>query len=800
MKKAKCITVLLSMALTAQAQHSPVGIVSGQDSVKGVQIGVVSSIATEGGRGVQFSGFSNMSAMQFRGLQLSGVSNISRGMPNGVQLSGLLNVSSEYMRGLQLATLNYADSLNGTQIGLLNVARAHPRGWQVGIINVTHDTIAHKLGLVNINPSTTVDYMFSGGTATKLNAAVRFRNRSTYNIIGVGTHYMGLNEKFSGALYYRIGKYFQLSPRWSVSGDLGYYHIETFKEHSNDTPERLYSLQTRLNADYQLNKTIGLFVSMGWGDTRYYRHAKSYRNRPLAELGITIRQPRRENEELRMKKEEFAATIPATDSAAGTPVGNWLSSSGRRAKPSSLFTFHSSLKKRPWQAAAEVFAINDGVQLFDRYVTSEEFAQTTLRSIRHNFKTGFVWDNDLFTTNMFAHPYHGNLYFNAARTNGLTFWESAPYALGGSLMWEFFGETEPPAINDIIATTFGGIALGEMTHRLSHLLLDDSRRGFPRFLREAAATIINPIQGLHRIISGDAWRVSNTHNRYHDYEALPVDFSMSAGVRYLADDGAMFRGEYNPYLNLYLCYGTPVDGEHHTTPYDFFDMDVTFGMSSNQPLVNALHIVGRLWSTPVVDKKEIAGEFGIYQHFNYYDSKPVSDGSDLTPYRISEAAAFGPGFIVSLPQVGVLSRLEQRIFLCGILLGGTKSDYFNVIERDYNMGSGFSIKSKTHLDFGSFGRLILHAKYFRLYTWKGYENKDLTSYANGTEDLHYLNVQGDRGNAALLVVNPIIEMDLNRNWSLNFSGSYFVRNTYYKYYDNVEAKTFETKVGMTCHF
>ena len=124
------------------------------------------------------------------------------------------------------------------------------------------------------------------------------------------------------------------------------------------------------------------------------------------------------------------------------------------------------VKKRYWQAAAEVTGINAAVQLFDRYVTREEFAQTTLRSIRRNFTDGMVWDNDVFITNLFAHPYHGNLYFNAARTNGLTFWESAPYALGGSLMWEFLGETEPPAINDIIATTCGGMAIGEMTHRL----------------------------------------------------------------------------------------------------------------------------------------------------------------------------------------------------------------------------------------------------------------------------------------------------------------------------------------------
>jgi hypothetical protein len=365
-------------------------------------------------------------------------------------------------------------------------------------------------------------------------------------------------------------------------------------------------------------------------------------------------------------------------------------------------------------------------------------------------------------------------------------------------MWEFLGETDPPAINDIIATSCGGIAIGEMTHRLSLTFLDDRTRGFARFLREAAATIVNPIQGLHRIISGDAWRVRHDHYRYHDYGESPIDASISVGWRYLADDGALFRGIHAPYVNLTLTYGTSVDGERHKTPYDFFDIESNMAFGGGQPFVNTLNIVGRLWSTPILDEKDMAGEFGIYQHYNYYDAKPIEDGSNLTPYRISEAAGFGPGFILSLPEAGALTGLEQRVFLSGILLGGTKSDYFNVIERDYNMGSGFSIKSKTQLDFGKFGRFLLNAKYFRLYTWKGYNQDDIENGFKNVEDLHYLNVQGDRSNAMLLVVNPVMEIHLARQWSVSLSGAYYSRRTFYKYYDTVHANTFETKLGLTC--
>ena len=757
------------------AQKTPVGIVSIQDTVKSVQVGIISSVATDGGHGVQLSVVSNAVSYGFDGLQLSIINNIIQGMNQGVQLSALLNVSSCMMRGVQVGTFNYADTLNGAQVGLFNVARKHPKGWQIGLINLSYDSIGHKVGLINVNPTTDIDLMLYGGSSTKVNVATRYRNKSTYSIFGVGTHFMGLDSKFSGALFYRLGQYWQLTPKLSISGDIGYYHVETFRKNSNDAPERLYSLQARINADYQLTKRLGVFASVGWGVTRYYNRNETYRNRPLVELGMTLCQPRNRHNTLKAAFGERRDSLVYGDSTMALPG-----------------------KKHPWWALAEVTGINVGVQLFDRYVTREDFAQTTLRTIRQNFERGMVWDNDYFHMNMFMHPYHGNLYFNAARTNGLTYWESAPYALFGSAMWEFFGEVDPPAINDIFATTCGGMAIGEMTHRLSRTVLDDRARGFRRFLREAAAAIINPIQGLHRIISGDAWRVKSSHYRYHDFRQIPLDASVSIGWRYLADDGALFRGVHAPFVNLTLAYGTSVDGESHRTPYDFFDIEANMAFGGGQPLVNTLSIVGRLWSTPILDKKDMAGEFGIYQHYNYYNSKTVEDGSELTPYRLSEVAAFGPGFIVSLPKIGALSKMEQRIFVSGIMLGGTKSDYFNVIERDYNMGSGFSVKSKTQLDFGRTARFVLNTKFFRLYTWKGYKKEDLDNGFANIPDLRYLNVQGDRSHASLFVINPLMEMHMAKQWSITLSGAFYVRSTHYDFYDNVKAKTFETKVGVTC--
>ena len=319
MKKGLLVAIAIMTTIGVQAQIFPVGIVSAQDTVKGFQFGLISSVTTEGGHGFQFGGVSNTSGHTFNGLQMGGVSSITQGMDKGLQMSSILNISSKRMNGWQMGTVNYADSLNGAQIGIFNVTRKHPQGWQVGLVNLSYDSIGHKIGLVNINPATHIDVMTYAGSSTKMNLAARFRNRSTYNVIGVGTHFMGLDSKFSGAVFYRLGQYAQLSPKWSLSGDVGYYHVETFSKNNNDKPERLYSLQARINADYQISSKIGAFASVGWGVTRYYDRNETYRNRPLVELGLTYRQPRNQHDSWKRAWDEKRSKIVFTDSTMALP-------------------------------------------------------------------------------------------------------------------------------------------------------------------------------------------------------------------------------------------------------------------------------------------------------------------------------------------------------------------------------------------------------------------------------------------------------------------------------------------------
>ncbi|MFQ9021238.1 MAG: DUF3943 domain-containing protein [Parabacteroides merdae] len=146
--------------------------------------------------------------------------------------------------------------------------------------------------------------------------------------------------------------------------------------------------------------------------------------------------------------------------------------------------------RRPWKAALETFGLNMLVWSFDRYIVKEDWAYINGHTIKSNFKKGPVWDTDQFTTNLFSHPYAvHSISTQLAATATMNFWQSAPFAAGGSLMWEFFMENEPPSINDMLATTFGGIELGEITYRLSDLFIDNRSSGAERVGRRVLAGI-----------------------------------------------------------------------------------------------------------------------------------------------------------------------------------------------------------------------------------------------------------------------------------------------------------------------
>ena len=120
-----------------------------------------------------------------------------------------------------------------------------------------------------------------------------------------------------------------------------------------------------------------------------------------------------------------------------------------------------SVRRALWQTT-----VINGLYGLANLARGQVTAEITPETWWENMQQGWVWDLDDFTVNQIGHPYQGSNYFTAGRANGLSFWESAALAAFGSATWEYFGETNHPSLNDFINTTLGGIALGEMFHRV----------------------------------------------------------------------------------------------------------------------------------------------------------------------------------------------------------------------------------------------------------------------------------------------------------------------------------------------
>lgn len=141
-----------------------------------------------------------------------------------------------------------------------------------------------------------------------------------------------------------------------------------------------------------------------------------------------------------------------------------------------------------------------------------------------------------------------------------------------------------------------------------------------------------------------------------------------------------------------------------------------------------------------------------------------------------------------------LVNLEQRVFLSAILLGGSLTDYYNVIDRNYNMGSGYSIKNNTILDFGRYGMFALNMHLYQIFT----ERIRTQGFGNNRSALS--ECAGDKGNVMLAVVNPIIELNLSSHFKANMEVSYYYRHTHYSYHEDIKYKTFETRLGLIYQF
>lgn len=433
--------------------------------------------------------------------------------------------------------------------------------------------------------------------------------------------------------------------------------------------------------------------------------------------------------------------------------------------------------------------INLGVWGFDRFVLNTEYSRINMKTIYKNLNHFPVWDTDKFSTNLLMHPYHGSMYFNGARLNGFSFYESVPFALGGSLMWEYLMENELPSINDLIATTAGGSALGEVTFRLSDNILDDRATGVNRVLREITAGILSPSRLFERVQTGKLWKRESYKGNL--YRLIPIDVYLNFGYRtnYREEDFS-FRGFS---LTANVDYGDIFETEIEK-PFDWFQMRFQFDMINSQPHVNHVNLIGVIHSGKFFEHKLVKLQGGLFQHFDFYQSRIKSKSGDfVTPYYISEVAAVGPGLLYKTQNTKF--KADGKLFVNGILLGASYSDYLRIDDKDYNLGSGYSIKF--YNDFRMFKRwlLSLNVENYYIYTFKGVnehaEYEDIT-----IDNWPLYNFQGDKSKAHLTVFEFILSYRISKAFYVQVNSTQFMRKTTYKFFPNVDYASFENFLSL----
>jgi hypothetical protein len=309
-----------------------------------------------------------------------------------------------------------------------------------------------------------------------------------------------------------------------------------------------------------------------------------------------------------------------------------------------------------WRAAAGVATVNLVTWGYNWYVQQWPWANVGTQSWATNLRHGFVWDNDCFLDNQLAHPYHGSLYHSSARAAGYRFWASLPFVAAGSATWELFGENITASLNDLINTTFGGLAMGEVTYRLSSLVGSKRGVGPNGVARELGAFALSPMGRAQSLFRTD----------YSRDIVPPADqvSSLSFG-----------RRSGHPFFQLAVRYGSPFDAEA-TRPYDAFEFRLQVSPDPGGS-IREVAITGLLARKLVRETARGTMALGVFQHYDYeHHSAFELGGQSLS------------GALLYQRRLGERSRLQLGAHLEGVLLGAISSDYGFEWRRDYDLGPG----------------------------------------------------------------------------------------------------------------
>ena len=324
-------------------------------------------------------------------------------------------------------------------------------------------------------------------------------------------------------------------------------------------------------------------------------------------------------------------------------------------------------------AAAEVLGINLFVWSWNYATTENRGFQVSPGTMWRNLSR-YRFDKNSFGTNQIAHPFHGAMYFNAARSNGFNYWQSAGFTLAGSFMWECCLETEPQSINDLLMTTLGGLSMGESTHRLAALIFRPDAVGVERFGRGMASFLIDPLGGFNRVATG---RSSAAGQPHEGTGAVPVWNTMRFGMRGTETDfsNSGRLGQDGGLFDLDLRYGDPFRAAK-AGPYDYFRTLVQLDFSGPK-LMSQLMIAGSLWARMIDQTGSSRHVLDVNQRFDLQRNEAFEYGGTSVTAGLR-----------SKHELTASIDFRTTVALEGIFLGGVVTPNYSWRPNDYGPGLG----------------------------------------------------------------------------------------------------------------
>jgi len=332
----------------------------------------------------------------------------------------------------------------------------------------------------------------------------------------------------------------------------------------------------------------------------------------------------------------------AIDSAAAD-----ASITGTGSSPGKVHSWETGANKSYLIPALEIPAFLVLLNIYDRIAYPNQtqdgkkvYSSTFSSTWDHLRRQHWVFDEDPFNINQFAHPYQGATMYGLARSTGLGFWESLVYSNAGSFLWKMAGETDPPSINDQITTGNAGSLLGEALFRMANLVLDEGGAK-PDGWYELGAAIISPPVAFNRFANGDRFKTVFPSHK-------PATFwRTQLGVNYNN------ISQRDAILDFGMSYGLPgKPGYTYSRPLDYFDFEVSSQARAGNP-VNNVMLRGLLYGKDYFAGNDYRGIWGLYGSYDY-----------LSPatFRVSTTA-------LSLGTTGQY-WLAPGVSLQGSLLGG----------------------------------------------------------------------------------------------------------------------------------